>query len=417
MKVLGRGFLVLVFAVGTSFAAGYTVRAHRLNRAFVLYELYARYIARTYSTEQKEDPGGMMFDTVASTDYRSLMQVRDTADVARLRARLIRFIWRGAPDPETLRPDRIERGIAFPLLANIANLDRIDRMTVSMPLGIDSVALVLHPQPAHDRNCLILYQEGHNHSFLEHKRFFAPLVGDGCTVALLSLPLTGGMNSQPEYEDPRFGHIRLNDPDKLELLERPNFSTLQFFFTPIEAVLNQVLAERSFARVGMAGFSGGGWATVLTAAIDPRIERSYPMSGSVPIAVHAADLDWGSWEQRFPALYRIADYPDLYAMGAGGAGRRQMQTYNLHDPCCFAGRNYQAWEGAVSERAQDLGGSFAVLADEHETYHTISRFVGRAVRKDFLAGLAPIEAAPGDRPLRQTENSTNSSTPASPNGA
>jgi len=101
---------------------------------------------------------------------------------------------------------------------------------------------------------------------------------------------------------------------------------------PVVVALNHALSQASFDFVGMIGISGGGWTTVLSAALDPRIDLSVSVAGSIPLSMRTSEADVGDWEQFEPGLYRLAGYPDLYLLGASGAGRRALQVHGEHDP-------------------------------------------------------------------------------------
>ena len=60
----------------------------------------------------------------------------------------------------------------------------------------------------------------------------------------------------------------------------------------------------------MAGLSGGGWTTTLVGALDPRIDRLYPVSGSLPMHLRRTlKSDLGDWEQsEADGLYELVDY-------------------------------------------------------------------------------------------------------------
>lgn len=339
---------------------------------------FARYVMG-YPLHKQRLNEARVFDTVAATDFSALIRVRDGADVAEKRRQLAQVIWRNAQSPFGRQPDAVLDGPLLPF-ADIASIRQVQRLRVDMPLGVTSEIFVLTPKAP--RSCLMLYQEGHRVSFLERKSLLRRLVDSGCTVAALSYPLTGGVNSRPEIDLPRLGRILLNDPDKLELLETEEFSTLQFFLTPPMVALNHLLAQQSFTLVGMAGFSGGGWVTTMVAALDPRIQTSYSVAGSAPLAVHAAAPAWGSYEQTLPRLYTIATYPELYVMAAAGPGRRHWQFYNLDDPCCFSGENWRHWRNPVAERAAALGGGFDILTYRHPE-HTLGREVRDRIVADF----------------------------------
>jgi hypothetical protein len=57
--------------------------------------------------------------------------------------------------------------------------------------------------------------------------------------------------------------------------------TMRFFLEPI--ILTVIYAKSlGYKNIVMAGLSGGGWSTVMAAAIDPRITLSVPIAGSIP---------------------------------------------------------------------------------------------------------------------------------------
>lgn len=365
-------------AVILAFAAGWTLRPKLTAEA--TFTAYAKYLARQPSHKQTLEDG--VIDTVIETDYRRLNGVVSAEAAEQRRAAMAAYVFRGEPAGLGRRPDRVERDAFFPPLADLG-LARLDTLTVDLPFGVNSVAYYLHAKQP--RSCLMIYQEGHRVSFLERKRFLQRLVDEGCDVLALSLPLTGGMNARPLIDHPRLGRILLNDPDDLQLFDSQSYSSLAYFLTPLVAALNHALDEHQYVRVGATGFSGGGWAVQLLAALDPRIQTTYSVAGSSPAAVHAAKPEWGSPEQREGRFYEIVNYPELYVMAADRAGRRHVQFFNETDPCCFAGQNWKAWAQPMAEGAQRLGGSFALftyVADKH----AMTKPVALTVIDDFLNG-------------------------------
>lgn len=133
----------------------------------------------------------------------------------------------------------------------------------------------------------------------------------------------------------------------------------------------------------MAGLSGGGWTTTLYAAVDPSIRTSYPVAGSIPLYLRIGG-SVGDLEQYLDEFYRVAGYPDLYALGSMGPNRKQIQILNRRDDCCFgeaqhdARRVGSAYEDAyrVYERSvqKALGtrGEFRLVIDETAPRHMIS---------------------------------------------
>ncbi|OAN49845.1 hypothetical protein A6A05_13060 [Magnetospirillum moscoviense] len=344
--------------------------------------LYAKYIEGQPNLAKRPKSLDGIHPGVKVTDFHHLNTLGGPEDVARRRQMVTDYVWRGFGLPFGVRPDKVEHAVAFPPLMGISNLASVDRLTIEMPYGIKSVAFVLHPDKA--RSCLMIYQEGHLHSFLERRGYLEKVVAGGCTALALSLPLTGGINNQPTIDHPRFGVLNLLNVDALELLHTRTFSAMGFYLTPVIVGLNHLLAEHSFDRVGMTGFSGGGWVTVMAAALDQRIQRSYPVAGTATIPVFAAEPGWGDWVQRDGRLYDIVTYTELYVLGTVQPARRQLQVFNLRDECCFRGRNAEAYAPAVADKAQALGGSFAAIIRDDGEVHDFTEGAQAGVLADFF---------------------------------
>lgn len=372
-----RLFLVPAL-IATAFVAGYKLRP-RLN-AETLYTAYAKYVQGQPS--HKEEPEDGVLEHVMATDYARLIDLPDRATIEARRKAMADYLFRGEPAGMQRRPDEVEHGVVFPPLADL-KVAGIDLLTVNMPWGVDSkIYLLRASQP---QSCLMIYQEGHRVSFLERKRFLRRMIDQGCDVLALSMPLTGGMNSRPLIDHPRVGRIQLNDPDDLQLLNSPRHSSLAYFITPLVAALNHALDQGSYERIGATGFSGGGWTVQIFAALDPRVQTTYSVAGSVPTAVHAAMPSWGSPEQRHGAFYDIVNYPELYVMDADRPGRTHVQVYNETDPCCFSGHNWQAWKDAIGDKVRKLGGRYRLFTYENAA-HTMSKPVALMIVDDFLNG-------------------------------
>ena len=117
-------------------------------------------------------------------------------------------------------------------------------------------------------------------------------------------------------------------------------SPMKFFLEPVAVSLNYLQTRAAadqfpvYRDFSMVGLSGGGWTTVVYAAIDPRIKLSFPVAGSLPLYLRFPASE-GDTEQNLTAFYTLAGYPDLHVMGSSGAGRRQIQVLNRRDDCCF----------------------------------------------------------------------------------
>ena len=128
-----------------------------------------------------------VFDVNSTTAQENLKQQRED---------LIGFIWKGNDGKIPTRlPDSVEFGISDKNFGNLQNLKKIDRITVEMKYGVNSIAYLLHPTEQ-THNDLIIYHNGHGdylHDGEKQIRFF---LDRGYSVLVFSMPLTG-MNSEP----------------------------------------------------------------------------------------------------------------------------------------------------------------------------------------------------------------------------
>jgi hypothetical protein len=256
-------------------------------------------------------------------------------------------------------PQKVERNIYDPAWPGAV----IDRLTYEMEFGFVSISYLFHaPNP---NGWLMIYHEGHDRDFIARKGVIDRLLAEGFDVAALDMPLTG-RNNQPTICLPVQGCVKFFTHNQFALLQPSQGTALRFFLEP----------GRNYEHIAMMGLSGGGWTTTLAAALDERIEASFPVAGSLPMRTHTK-RDVGDWEQMLPGI--SLSYEDLYVMatspstGSTGSptsskgGRRQMQVLNLHDPCCFAndGSSYRDAVGAAA------GGQWSLFVDEQQLTHDI----------------------------------------------
>lgn len=310
-------------------------------------------------------------------DINALISIHDQTQATAKRSELVNFIWGSGGLPKEL--PTVENGISDNRYADLENLKQIDRLTVTMEWGFISTAY--HFVPAQGNGKLLVYQGGHDGDFIAAKDLFAFFLKNGFAVLAFSMPLETP-NNQPIVELPGIGKIQLVFHDQLKLLKMKSGHPVQLFLTPITVALNH-LQPLGYQSIYMTGVSGGGWTTTIYAALDPRITRSYPVAGSLPLhlredrdrsnSAHRA-ADWGDYEQAIPELHAIANYLDLYVLSSFGQGRKQLQILNKYDPCCLAGESFRTYESVVNDRVRALGGgTFAVFLDTKNPRHSISR--------------------------------------------
>jgi hypothetical protein len=303
------------------------------------------------------------------TDVNSLILIDSEADILRKRNDLIEYIWGKDGFPDMKLPDKVEKDIMDVRYKDLHNLKQINRITINMEWQMDSIAYHFVPDQGNQK--LVIYHQGHGGDFINGIDVIQRLLSRGYAVIALSMPLLGP-NNQPVVDLARLGKLRIRSHDDLKFLQMENGHPLKFFLQPVVVVLDYA-QRHAYTATYMMGLSGGGWTTTLYAAIDPRILRSYPVAGTLPIYLRPGyGLDWGDYEQTIPEFYTIANYLELYILGSYGEGRKQLQIFNKYDPCCYAGIRYRTYEDIVSKRVRSLGsGRFEVYLDDNRD-HKIS---------------------------------------------
>ena len=311
-------------------------------------------------------------------NLNELISIRSPEEATAKRDELVKFIWGSGGLPKET-PGKVENAINDERYSGLDNLKQIDRLTVTMDWGLTSTAYHFIPTQANGK--LFVYQGGHDGDFVVAKDLIAIFLQKGFAVLALSMPLEAP-NNQPVVDLERIGRIQLTFHDQLKFLKMKSGHPVQLLLTPVTVCLNHV-QPLGYHAIYMTGVSGGGWTTTIYAALDPRITRSYPVAGSLPLHLREdrdrsnsahRGADWGDYEQTIPELYAIANYLDLYILSSLGEGRKQLQILNKYDPCCLAGESFRSYEGVVNDRVRSLGaGSFAVFLDTKNRHHSISR--------------------------------------------
>lgn len=285
------------------------------------------------------------------------------------RENLIDFIWKDDGFPTRL-PDSIEQGISDKNFDDLKNLKKIDRITVEMKHGANSIAYLLYPKEL-SHNDLIIYHNGHNDYLYDGKKQIRFLLDRGYPVLVFSMPIAG-MNSEPVIMlDGK--KVKYVDHDQFELLESDKFSPISYFVEPIAVSLNFIDKNFDYNNYHMLGVSGGGWTAVIYPAIDQRISHATSVAGSIPLELLTLERDMGDYEQRLPELYRIANYYDLYVLASFGTGKKLTQVFNSNDPCCFAAKDQDlSYENEIKNRLTSLGSGEFEINVINTNYHRIT---------------------------------------------
>ena len=310
---------------------------------------------------------------VNQADLDSLIKIHNKSDIDQKRNFLTEFFWDvGSLQRLIEKPQlpKVESDISDSRYNNFENLKRIDRLTVEMEYGINSISYLFIPEQSNEK--LILYHQGHGGDFILGKKTIEFFLDRNFTVLAFTMPLVG-MNNQPVVEIDGLGKIELTSHEKLRLLEANNFNPMRLFLDPTLNNLNFLNKEYDFKQYSMLGISGGGWTTVVYSAIDERISNSFSVAGSIPFYLKVDNRDIGDYEQTNMDLYQNVNYLELYVLSGYGDGRQHIQVFNKNDPCCFSGNGYKTYESIIKDRISQLGkGDFQIFMDETHNEHKIS---------------------------------------------
>ena len=310
---------------------------------------------------------------IIQNDLDSLIKINNESDVDEKKNHLIEFFW----NVESLdrvkysgQLPQVESDISDSRYDNFQNLKRIDKLTVEMEYGINSVSYLLVPEESNKK--LILYHHGHDGDFILGKDTIQFFLERNFTVLAMTMPLIG-MNSQPIVEIDGFGEMNLISHEQFRLLEKNKFNPMKLFIHPIQVSLNFLEKEYNFKRYSIIGISGGGWTGLVYSAIDDRISDSFSVASSIPFYLKVEQRDMGDYEQMNIDLYKITNYLELYVLAAYGDDRKHIQIFNKNDSCCYSGNGYESYEFFIKDKLVKLGkGSFEILIDDTHYGHKIS---------------------------------------------
>lgn len=343
-------------------------------------------VAARFGPEYKTLPAA-----VAGVDIEPLIGITSTEDIAARRQRMIDFIWKGAGLPQGL--PTVEKGVDAAEFASLTGVRRIDLLTVPLRYRISAKVYDLLPRKPWNRR-LALYHNGHGEPPETMLRTVQALLDRGYRVMAYAMPFHH-WNGGQQIEDPANPGTMLPSPSHRELVpwESESFSTLAFFLEPLVVTLNYAEATYRPASVEMLGLSGGGWTTTVYAALDPRVNHSYPVAGSLPFFLRPASPkpsptvgDWEQTKESFPGFYSSItagtadDYLQMYVMASIGENRGQLQILNRFDDCCFNGVSHRVYAAPLRDRVRLLAGGrpehgrWDLLEDATHGDHTISPY-------------------------------------------
>lgn len=300
---------------------------------------------------------------------RPAIHIHNKGDAEAARQALLEFIF-GAPQLPATLPEPADGG-----------------MIVRLPHGFTSSIAVSVPKAPN--GALVIYHTGHEGFTNRDRAAIRTYLGAGYTVWRLNLPLIGQQPSGVTVTLPSFGALTVREHRQMAYLDEiTEGHPLRYFVEPLIAAVNQA-EEMGYSPIFATGLSGGGWVTILAAALDPRIAASYPVAGGLPLSLRfdRPRRNWGDWEENLPELFRIASFEDLSILGA--AGRSQIQVLNEYDICCYNDARYLDFAPAIQAVVQQLGGHFAIYWAKGEFLHRANPAALKVILADMSSRRTP----------------------------
>ena len=195
------------------------------------------------------------------------------------------------------------------------------------------------------KNCLRIYIQGHGGNpirFQYHSDLKTYFLENGCDM--LSFSMLGiGLNKSEADFPTSYGNLFLSDQEATNHnlyayffdKKNPNLDPLTLFLFPSYSIIKNILSQ--YNDIAMIGISGGGWKTVMLAALLPEVKTSVSISGTIPFAYkHLSTNLIGDWEDVYSYLYKEISYFDLYQLMTldkqGEKKRKAFLVYNKEEP-------------------------------------------------------------------------------------
>lgn len=346
----------------------------------------------------------------------SLINISDKFEMAQKRKDLIKVVWGEKGLPVTKLPDRVDRnilsakppypchpyeiehpypeiitrlGCSLDLYRGMANLDDIDHLHLTLYRDApvypvfpnqgntgDYGVSIAHFRPRQGNGKAVIVQYGLAGTYHNLNVHLASLVEHGYAVFALNV-----FNYGDNLKD---GSAR-GSSNGLPVRDLP----FRVYFEPVAMVVNYALQQNAYNTIDMIGFSTGAWITAVSAAMDPRIRRSYPVAGVYPMYLRTA-REQSQMDLHHPLIAK-ASYLEMFTMASIGAGRGQMQIFNQYDRCCFRNELGLLYKEVVKSAIGVLGqgAHFDVRIDRGHARHKISQWAMNAILNDMESGSQP----------------------------
>ena len=133
--------------------------------------------------------------------------------------------------------------------------------------------------------------------------------------------------------------------------------------------LNHVKENNQYRNISMLGFSGGGWTTLVSSAINKDINYSFVFSGPKPL-IYKNPNKYDCYELSHKDFTSLVNYFDLYIMSAYGNKSGLFEGVNINEKNDYS---HQSYFYPITEALNQLNsGLFQIHVDTRHVQHSIS---------------------------------------------
>ena len=236
-----------------------------------------------------------------------------------------------------------------------------------MEFGINSIADFFKSK--HRNKSLIIFATGHDKNIKDSNKKINFFLKNGYDVLKIDMPLKVN-NSKPTIYIDNIGPLEIGHHERLKFLEgNLEGHPLKFFIEPVIVFLNYLKLNNNYENISMVGFSGGGWTTLVSSAIEKNINYSFIISGPKPL-IFKNPYKKDCYELSHKEFTALINYFDLYIISSFGSNNGLVEIININEK-----NNYSHWhyKKPILDSLNKLGsGLYEIHIDENNYSHSLS---------------------------------------------
>tara|TARA_Y100001968_G_scaffold320004_1_gene352345 strand:- start:1500 stop:2537 length:1038 start_codon:yes stop_codon:yes gene_type:complete len=320
-------------------------------------------LLRNIDYNRKSDLNNKFRYKEADFDINKIITIRSVENYELKKASIMSFLFNNSKFPDNLQSNIYSQKID----KELTHVSSILRFEYVMEFGVDSIAYFI--QPKIRNNKLLIFSSGHSNTSKDVNNILDFFLKKGYDVLRIDMPLKLN-NSKPTVFIDNIGPLTIGHHDRFKFLEgKVNGHPLKFFIEPVFVFLNEIKSKNQYENISMLGFSGGGWTTIVSSAINKDINYSFIVSGPQPL-IYKNPNKFDCYELSHKDFSNLVNYFDLYIMSAYGNKNGLFEVINIQERDHFS---HESYFYPVKEALNQLGsGLYGVHIDEKNYQHSIS---------------------------------------------